>query len=179
MERTDSGELLLKLAVEGASLRTMFHFISFSLSSRLTFCSRPRTMPWSRGRGGRPRQSRVRGRARSYGSRRSTCYDPHHRTASVTPSNASTSCQLPHRPRPIIRVGVEESATPDDDDDFLEQIIVAIDVKEKGKVGCAYYVAGEERLLCMEEILGGGVEVVEKCTTTKMSSIQTDSGSET
>jgi DNA mismatch repair protein MSH5 len=40
---------------------------------------------------------------------------------------------------------------------------MAIDIKDKGKVGCAYYVAGEERLICMEEVIGGGSEIVEKC----------------
>ena len=47
-------------------------------------------------------------------------------------------------------------------DDFLEQVIVAIDVRESGTVGCAYYIASEERLSCMEEAINGGTDVVEK-----------------
>ena len=39
---------------------------------------------------------------------------------------------------------------------------MAIDIKEKGKVGCAYFVAEEGRLLCMEEVLGGSAELAEK-----------------
>lgn len=44
----------------------------------------------------------------------------------------------------------------------MEQIIVALDMRDKGKLGCAYYIASEERLLCMEEISGGDVDVAEK-----------------
>ncbi|EXJ68589.1 uncharacterized protein A1O5_08383 [Cladophialophora psammophila CBS 110553] len=39
---------------------------------------------------------------------------------------------------------------------------MAVDIKEKGKIGCAYYIAGEERLLCMEEVIGGAEDVVDK-----------------
>lgn len=39
---------------------------------------------------------------------------------------------------------------------------MAIDIRDNGNIGCACYVAGEERLLCMEEIAGGGSDVVEK-----------------
>ncbi|KAK5046143.1 hypothetical protein LTR84_008600 [Exophiala bonariae] len=35
-------------------------------------------------------------------------------------------------------------------------------MRDKDKVGCAYYLASEERLWCMEEVTGGGIEVVEK-----------------
>lgn len=45
---------------------------------------------------------------------------------------------------------------------------MAIDLKDKGKIGCAYYVVGEERLACMEEISGVGREVIEKCTTSHL-----------
>lgn len=48
-------------------------------------------------------------------------------------------------------------------DDSMDHVIVALDMRDKEKVGCAYYVASEERLLCMEEVTSGGIEVVEKC----------------
>lgn len=49
------------------------------------------------------------------------------------------------------------------DDDFPDQVIMAIDIGRKNNVGCAYYIAGEERLLCMEEVVLGGAEVIERC----------------
>jgi hypothetical protein len=48
-------------------------------------------------------------------------------------------------------------------DDALDHVIVALDMRDKDKVGCTYYLASEERLLCMEEVSGGGIEVVERC----------------
>lgn len=48
-------------------------------------------------------------------------------------------------------------------DESNDHIIMAVDVKEKGRFGCAYYVAGEERLFCMEDIPKGGIDVFDLC----------------
>lgn len=50
-----------------------------------------------------------------------------------------------------------------DIDESLDIVVVALDIKERGTVGCAYYVAREERLFCMEDIFNGGMDVVEAC----------------
>ena len=52
-------------------------------------------------------------------------------------------------------------ADQDDTDEALDSVIMAVDMKERGTVGCAYYVAREERLLCMEDTVHGGRDVVE------------------
>jgi DNA mismatch repair protein MSH5 len=59
----------------------------------------------------------------------------------------------------------EQSAAVDEDntDETLDNVIMAIDMKEHGTVGCAYYVAREERLFCMEDIVHGGIDAVEAC----------------
>ena len=115
-----------------------------------------RASSWSgcgRGRGGRSK-------TRMYSPGRSQPYQ-YRRTSSVTPSQVSSRHA---RPAPSVRFVPSDAASDVvRDDDFLEQVILAIDVKDKGRVGCAYYIAGEERLLCMEEVIGGGTEVVEKC----------------
>ncbi|KAJ9602597.1 hypothetical protein H2200_012790 [Cladophialophora chaetospira] len=113
-------------------------------------------MPSSRASSWSGRRGRGRGaRSGTYG-RRSQPYHPRsQRTPSVTPSLRQFT------PAASIR-SVPSAGEVIRDDDFLEQVIMAIDIREKGKVGCAYYIAGEERLLCMEEIIGGGSEVVEK-----------------
>ena len=51
----------------------------------------------------------------------------------------------------------------DDTDEMLDNVIMAVDMKERGTVGCAYYVAREERLFCMEDMVHGGRDVVETC----------------
>ena len=45
--------------------------------------------------------------------------------------------------------------------DDLDQVIMALDMKERGALGCAYYLAQEERLYCMEDVKSGGAEVIE------------------
>jgi DNA mismatch repair protein MSH5 len=59
----------------------------------------------------------------------------------------------------------EQSAVADEDDtdEVLDNVVMAIDMKERGTVGCAYYVAREERLFCLEDIVNGGNDVVETC----------------
>ncbi|ETN41594.1 uncharacterized protein HMPREF1541_03530 [Cyphellophora europaea CBS 101466] len=39
---------------------------------------------------------------------------------------------------------------------------MALDVRDRGTIGCAYYIAREERLFCLEDVPNGGVEVSEK-----------------
>jgi DNA mismatch repair protein MSH5 len=60
----------------------------------------------------------------------------------------------------------QQSATFDEDDtdETLDNVIMAIDMKEHGTVGCAYYVTREERLFCMEDIVHGGTDIVETCS---------------
>ncbi|EER28003.1 MutS domain III family protein [Coccidioides posadasii C735 delta SOWgp] len=46
-------------------------------------------------------------------------------------------------------------------DDDLCQIIMAIDMKDRGTVGCSYYVADQKKLYIVEDIASGGMDVVE------------------
>ncbi|KAK2795607.1 hypothetical protein FQN50_009713 [Emmonsiellopsis sp. PD_5] len=55
-------------------------------------------------------------------------------------------------------VGNQEQEGENED---LCQVIMAIDMKERGTVGCCYYVAEEERLYILEDITSGGFEAIE------------------
>lgn len=48
-----------------------------------------------------------------------------------------------------------------EDSDELNEIIMAIDMKERGTIGCAYYVTREERLYLLEDIKTAGMEVID------------------
>ncbi|KAF2198323.1 hypothetical protein GQ43DRAFT_465698 [Delitschia confertaspora ATCC 74209] len=50
---------------------------------------------------------------------------------------------------------------PNDDLDWLSEIVMAVDVKERGTVGCCYYVARNQKLYFMEDLKLGSVEVVD------------------
>lgn len=48
-------------------------------------------------------------------------------------------------------------------DDDLEQVIVAIDIRESGTVGCSYYSAQEERLYLLGDIRSSSNEAIDSC----------------
>ncbi|KAI4125623.1 MAG: hypothetical protein LQ338_004150 [Usnochroma carphineum] len=48
-----------------------------------------------------------------------------------------------------------------EEDDSMNEVIMAVDLRGRGTVGCAYYVAREEKLYMMEDIRFGGIEVIE------------------
>lgn len=50
-----------------------------------------------------------------------------------------------------------------EEDDSLNEVVMAIDLRDRGTVGCAYYVAREEKLYMMQDISSGGIETVELC----------------
>ena len=49
------------------------------------------------------------------------------------------------------------------DIDALNEVIMAVDLRERGTVGCCYYVAQDEKLCFMEDVKFGGVDVVDAC----------------
>ncbi len=50
-----------------------------------------------------------------------------------------------------------------EDIDTLNEIVMAVDLRDKGTVGCAYYVAQNEKFYFMEDVKFGGPEIVETC----------------
>lgn len=48
-----------------------------------------------------------------------------------------------------------------EDADALNEVIMAIDMKERGTLGCAYYIAREEKLCLMEDIQLANLELVD------------------
>lgn len=59
------------------------------------------------------------------------------------------------------REHLPHEAEDDDDADALNEVILAVDLRERGTVGCAYYVARDEKLYFMEDARLGGVETIE------------------
>lgn len=48
-----------------------------------------------------------------------------------------------------------------DNADALNEVILALDMKQNGNLGCAYYIASEEALFLMEDVSMATVEIVE------------------
>ena len=59
---------------------------------------------------------------------------------------------------------VRAQADRGDDDDSLNEIIMALDFKDRGTLGCCYYVAFEESLYVMQDVKSGGPEMVDTCS---------------
>jgi DNA mismatch repair protein MSH5 len=140
-----------------------------------------------RGRGTSSSSSRVRrGRGRVRGSyynrsngatsRNSSFRAP--RQPSATPSTASrlttphsfNGSRQPSSAPSVVYQQPPDSVTPSqprdnfDDgasDEALDEIVMAVDMKPRGTVGCAYYVAAQEKLYFMEDIELGGPDIIE------------------
>ncbi|WEW55811.1 hypothetical protein PRK78_001244 [Emydomyces testavorans] len=79
------------------------------------------------------------------------------RNSSVNQSTSAT----PHRAMPEIESNETDSIPEENRDDDLCQVVMAIDIRERGTVGCAYYVAEQMKLYILEDITSGGTDVVE------------------
>lgn len=78
-----------------------------------------------------------------------------------TPARDSSGFSSQSRPYDPIQVEETESEIQQrEDTDSLNEIIMAIDMKG-GTIGCAYYVAREEKLYLMQDIKFGGLEIVD------------------
>lgn len=76
---------------------------------------------------------------------------PSNRAISTAPSNRGEE--------PENDIAIDER----EENDTLNEVIMAVDVKVRGTVGCSYYVAREEKLYFMEDVKLGGLEVVNMC----------------
>lgn len=62
------------------------------------------------------------------------------------------------------QVEADNSQTFSEDD--LGHVIAAIDVKDHGTIGCAYFSAEKQRIYLLEDSRSGGRETIEACMST-------------
>ena len=56
----------------------------------------------------------------------------------------------------------------DDDQETLQEIVMAINVTDRNTIGCAYYTAREEKLLLMEDVQSGSPDIVDTCKSPRV-----------
>lgn len=78
------------------------------------------------------------------------------------PEPSSTRARQPQTPLPKDTKSGADASERFEDDDF-GHIIAAIDMKDYGTVGCAYYSAEEEKLCLLGDSRSGGMETIEAC----------------
>lgn len=87
--------------------------------------------------------------------------------ASPRPSrsrNSTVSSRNPakiRRPRPSVEETQSGDTLEEVGDDDVCKVVMAIDIRERGTVGCSYYVAEQKMLYILEDITLGGMDVVE------------------
>ena len=50
-----------------------------------------------------------------------------------------------------------------EDADYLNEVIMCTDMRDRGTVGCCYYLARDQKLYVMADITYGGVETIKTC----------------
>lgn len=88
-----------------------------------------------------------------------------------TPSRASNADSIhaptssARQPRTPLATETQPQAEPSErsEDDDFDQFIAAIDMKDYGTVGCAYYSTEEEKLYLLGDSRSGGTETIEAC----------------
>lgn len=48
-----------------------------------------------------------------------------------------------------------------EDSDAMNEVILAVDMRDRGTIGCAYYIAREEKLCLMEDIKMAGLDIID------------------
>ena len=97
--------------------------------------------------------------------RHTVAHDSSHASSQATSRRNSERSESVATTRAPTRSSVEDDPSIDDPlhDDSLNEVVMAVDVRSRGTVGCAYYVAREERLHFMEDVKLGGADIVEAC----------------
>lgn len=82
---------------------------------------------------------------------------------SLGPYISQISTASSSRDEDVIRALDETDADIQQREDFdaLNETIMAVEMKERGSIGCAYYIAREEKLCLMEDIKMAGLEIVD------------------
>lgn len=68
-----------------------------------------------------------------------------------------------HTNAAIVSPDKDDQLQDHSEDEEVDQIIMAIDMKERQTVGCCYYIAQEETLYLLEDVRSGGMEIIETC----------------
>lgn len=89
-----------------------------------------------------------------------------HKTGSLTHSSHSSrsSRRSSTRSAATVTASLVERQLREQGEEELDanhEIVMAVDLKERGTVGCCYYVARDEKMYFMEDSRMGGVDVVD------------------
>ena len=106
-------------------------------------------------------------------TKRVTLCPPRSSVSSVSPSHhhQQRHGQAQERSNAGPHVSSEGDIQPENDNvveereeaDSLNEVVMCVDMRDRGTVGCCYYVARDQKLCVMADVAYGGVEVIEIC----------------
>ncbi len=87
---------------------------------------------------------------------------PQQRLSLKAPSS-SVAASSSHREENVQAeiIETEDEIQAREDSDAMNEVILAIDMRDRGTIGCAYYVAREEKLCLMEDIKMAGLDIID------------------
>ena len=56
----------------------------------------------------------------------------------------------------------------EEEDDSLNEVMMAIDMRDRDTIGCSYYAAREEKLYVLSDIKYGGLDIIDTCKSPKV-----------
>ncbi|CAL3963751.1 unnamed protein product [Diplocarpon coronariae] len=89
---------------------------------------------------------------------------PRQNRISLRGSGSQSSAFYSERDRDIVRSAVFETEAEiqaREDSDAINEVIMAVELKACGTIGCAYYLAREEKLCLMEDIEMAGLDIID------------------
>lgn len=89
-----------------------------------------------------------------------------------TRSRASTQSIAGVEPSSVVPIDIEGDAAAGDETEVVNEVLMAIDMRNGDTIGCAYFTTVEETLYVLNDIKYGGIEVVEKRMCMKAGTLQ-------
>ena len=100
----------------------------------------------------------------SHPPKRVSLAPPRQRTSSVAspvPSSKSTAYQM-LKTHASAKFDPGQGVDAAEEDEILEERIMAVDMRDKGSIGCCYYVAATEGLYLLEDVKSGGLDIIDQ-----------------
>lgn len=74
-----------------------------------------------------------------------------------------------HRTTPVGKGVTQNRQTNEQaEDDNANEVVMAIEMRDRGTVGCCYYVAARETMFLMADIKSAGLDVIDICEPPKI-----------
>ena len=102
----------------------------------------------------------------SHPPKRVTLAPPRQRARSIASAAPSSNPTAHQAPAEHVNATFDPSQGVDavEEDEILQERVMAVDMRDRGSIGCSYYVAATEALYLLEDVKSGGLETIDQRT---------------